>query len=203
MTRRDLLRRVVLVCCSFGRNLAYYRVGQEGTVSPLFGRSHPHASFWLQANSSFLYVTALEWCKLIGDKKGKHSWHNIVTDPTGFETDLLARLGMTAAAFAEDSKAMWRYRDKFVAHLDSDHVIQVPGLTAAQTAVWFYHEHIVTKEASAGDLAGLSDTPDKMMRGYEDCQKEAREIFANALSHNGSDEPRQPGSCGYWNDQVS
>jgi hypothetical protein len=67
MTRRDLLRRVVLVCCSFGRNLAYYRVGQEGAFSPLLGRSHPHASFWLQANSSFLYVTALEWCKLIGD----------------------------------------------------------------------------------------------------------------------------------------
>jgi hypothetical protein len=196
MTRRELLRRVVLVCCSFGRNLAYYRVGQEGAFSPLLRPSHPHASFWLQANSSFLYVTALEWCKLIGDKKGKHSWHNIVTDPPGFETDLLAKLGMTAVAFAKDSQAIRHYRDKFVAHLDSEPVIHVPGLTTAQTAVWFYHEHIVTKEASAGDLAGLVDTPDKMIRGYEVCQKEASNIFAHALNHNGSNDPRRPGSRG-------
>jgi hypothetical protein len=45
-----------------------------------------------------------------------------------------------------------RYRDKFVAHLDSDAKMDIPRLTAALAPNSLYHEHIVTVEADAGDL---------------------------------------------------
>jgi hypothetical protein len=183
MARRDRLRRVVLLCCSFGRNLAYYRAGREQAVSALLASSHPDASFWRQANSSFLYVAMLEWSKLIGDKKkGKHNWHNIVTNPASFEAELLTRLGMTTTTFADHIKKMHHYRNKFVAHLDSDYVMHIPDLTAAKTAVWFYHEHVVTNEVEDLDLVGLPDTADKMVRGYAQCLKEAGEVFGRAMS---------------------
>ena len=68
LTRGKRLRRVVIVCASFGRNLAYYRVGQEK------GRAvHPedqrHASFWRQVNGNFLDLCVLEWCQLFGERE--------------------------------------------------------------------------------------------------------------------------------------
>jgi len=62
----------------------------------------------------------LEWCKLLGDEKDKHFWRNVVTDQRAFEANLLANLAMTASDFVDLAKKMRRYRDKFVAHLDSE-----------------------------------------------------------------------------------
>ena len=132
MTCRDRLRRVVIVCASFARNLAYYRVGQEPGSSALHAPTHPHASFWRQANGNFLDLCVLEWCKLFGERKGEHGWQQIVADPTAFETGLLAHLGMSATTFNAHIETMRRYRDKFFAHLDSDAVMQIPTLSMAQ-----------------------------------------------------------------------
>lgn len=157
MSRKDRLRRVVLLCCSFARNLAYYRVGQSEYGKRLLAPSHPLASFWRQTNSNCLDVCVLEWCKLLGDKKGEHYWSRTVSDPTGFESGLLARIGMNSSAFQAEGKAMRQYRDKFVAHLDSDAVMRIPTLKTAQTSVWFYHE-VVVGEAVRQELSGLADT---------------------------------------------
>ena len=67
-----------------------------------------------------LDISVLEWCKLLGEEKDKHFWRNVVTDPAAFEASLLAHLGMTASDFVDLAKKMRRYRDKFVAHLDSE-----------------------------------------------------------------------------------
>ena len=75
---------------------------------------------------------------------------------------------------------MRRYRDKFVAHLDSDPKMDIPLLTAALAADIFYHGHIVRAEAAAGDLFGLADTSDKFAKGYEQCIKEAQRAYAQA-----------------------
>jgi hypothetical protein len=123
----------------------------------------------------------LEWCKLLGDEKNKHFWRNVVTDPPAFEARLLAHLGMTASDFVDLAK-MRRYRDKFVAHLDSDVRMEIPLLTAALAADSFYHGHIVRAEAGAGDLFGLADTSDKFARGYEHCFKEAELVYAQAIA---------------------
>ena len=122
----------------------------------------------------------LEWCKLLGDEKDKHFWRNVVTDPPAFEASLLAHLEMTASDFVDLAKKMRRYRDKFVAHLDSDPKMDIPMLTAALAADSFYHGHIVGAEADAGDLFGLADTSDKFAKGYEQCIKEAQRAYAPA-----------------------
>ena len=153
MTRRERMRRVVLLCCSFTRNLAYYRAGQDARGRALLSASHPQASFWRQANANFIDVCVLEWCKLLGDRKAEHHWSRIVRDTAEFEAGLLQRLGVNAVAFQAQIDAMRRYRDKFVAHLDSLPVMDIPVLDAAQASVWFYHGYVAAHEVEAGDSA--------------------------------------------------
>jgi hypothetical protein len=124
----------------------------------------------------------LEWCKLLGDEKDKHFWRNVVADPAAFEAGLLDTLEMTEHDFADLAKKMRRYRDKFVAHLDSDAKMDIPRLTTALTANSFYHEHIVTAEAAAGDLFGLADTSEKFAQGYEQCFKEAQQAYLTSTA---------------------
>jgi hypothetical protein len=45
MPRKDWLRRVVIVCCSFARNLAYYRVAWSEGYRPLLDLKNAHANF--------------------------------------------------------------------------------------------------------------------------------------------------------------
>ena len=68
MSRKDRLRRVVLLCCAFTRNLAYYRVGQEEEHRDLLdAEKNESANFWRVANSNCVDMCVLEWCKLFGD----------------------------------------------------------------------------------------------------------------------------------------
>lgn len=180
MTRRDRLRRVVILCASFGRNLAYYRAGQCNLATPLLAKSNLHSSFWRQSNGNFLDVCVLEYCKLFGDPKGQHCWRVVVTDPTAFEVGLLAHLAAPADDFNDSINEMRRYRDKFIAHLDADSEMNIPVLSSAPAAVSFYHAHIVTHEAEQGDLFGLTDTPEKFVAGYQQCLNEAKEIHMRA-----------------------
>ena len=175
MPRKDRLRRVVLLCTAFARNLAYYRVGQEEEHRDLFDpKKNESANFWRVANSNCVDMCVLEWCKLFGDDKGKHYWANVVTDPATFKRDLLAHLGLVDADFQDCISEMRHYRDKFLAHLDSDRTMNIPKLDIPKKAVWFYHAHIVKHEAGKDDLAGLAVELDA---GYEQSQKEAKAVF--------------------------
>ena len=89
---------------------------------------------------------------------------------------------MTASDFVDLAKKMRRYRDKFVAHLNSDTKMDIPQLTAPLAANSFYHGHIVMVEAAAGDLFGLADTSEKFARGYEQCFKEAQRAYGQATA---------------------
>ena len=173
---------MVILCASFARNVAYYRAGQSQIGSAARSPSHACSAFWTQISANFLDIAVLEWCKLLGDEKDKHFWRNVVTDPPAFEASLLAHLEMTASDFVDLAKKMRRYRDKFVAHLDSDAKMDIPLLTAALAADSFYHGHIVGAEADAGDLFGLADTSDKFAKGYEQCFKEAERVYDEAIA---------------------
>lgn len=182
MIERDRRRRVVLLCISFARNLAYYQAGQCGPARALLCASHPKAVFWRQVNANFLDVGVLEWCKLFGDRKGEHDWRQVVSDPTKFEVDLLQHLGMDRATFEQEVKVIRTYRDKFVAHLDKCNVMDVPLFDTAKKVLWFYHHHVVAFEARPGDLVGLSaDTTEKLTLGYKQCLQEAEELFTSSL----------------------
>jgi hypothetical protein len=74
LTRRERLRRVVILSASFARNVAYFRAGQNQTGSAARSPSHPCSAFWTQVSANFLDISVLEWCKLLGDEKDKHFW---------------------------------------------------------------------------------------------------------------------------------
>jgi len=84
---------VVLLCAHFARNLAYYRAGH----SRLTRTSPP---FWITIDANFIDMAVIEWCKLFSDRRGKHFWANVVTDPSGFERAMLAHLGVTTDELA-------------------------------------------------------------------------------------------------------
>jgi hypothetical protein len=179
LSRRDRIRRVVLVCSSFARNLAYYRAGQNPAGMALLHEQQ--RGYWLQSNANFLDVAVLEWCKLLGDRNGEHFWRRIVSDEKQFEMGLLARLQMEPAEFASLVEEIRHYRDKFVAHLDRDLTMQIPAMFKAKDGVCFYHEYVVLHEAKAADLVGLPSTPRAMAFGYEQCIEEAEAVFAAAI----------------------
>lgn len=184
LSRRDRLRRVVLLCCSFGRNVAFYRAGWTAQAQPLLSEHHPDASFWRQVNANFLDIAVLEWCKLFGDQKdtppqriGKHHWRRVVSDPAAFEQGLLACLKLESDDFAKLITRMRQYRDEYVAHLDDGKMMQIPELDEACEAVGYYHRHIVEREAQPGDLVRLPLVRG-FARGHHQCVEEAERIYA-------------------------
>jgi hypothetical protein len=109
----------------------------------------------------------LEWCKLFADKNGKHNWEKIVGDPAGFKAELLEHLGLDEAGFAKEIEVMLRYRDKFLAHLDSDEVMNIPGLDIAKRSAWFYYSYLVANETKEGDFGGFDPELDTLFRRFE------------------------------------
>jgi len=176
MPRRNRLRRVVILCQSVAWNLAYYRVGRREEYRHIsdFTKNPKSANFWIRANNNFIDTCVLEWCKLFADKKGKHYWGKIVADRDGFRAALLHHLGVDEAAFAKEIESMVRYRDKFLAHLDSDHVMHIPNLDIPTKAAWFYYAYIVEHEAMDGNLGGFDRDLDVIYKVFE---KEAETAY--------------------------
>ena len=162
MTRRDRLRRVVLLCVHFSRNLAYYRAGHDRLTNA-------SPSFWITIDGNFLDMAVMEWCKLFGDQKGRHSWVKVVTDPSRFEAELLSHLGIGPRELEGDVNEMRIYRNKFLAHLDDLPVMDIPFLDRARAA----------DEATAPDLDGL---PTDLAVYYDHCFAEATSIYGRCGS---------------------
>src|SRR5258706_12493841 len=100
MTREERLRRVLILCCSFARNLAYYRIGRTKEFVHLQAQRNPTFSFWRAVNVNFIDICVLEWCKLFADSRGKHHWRNIVSDPARFDGELYRDLQGSDQEFA-------------------------------------------------------------------------------------------------------
>ena len=158
MTRRKLLRRAGILCCHFLRNLAFYKAGWNK------GLLVTQNQFFVNANSNFLDICVLEWCKLFGDAKGKHYWKKVVTDQTAFFDGLLQSLKLTETEFESYIESMRAYRDKFVAHLDNEDVMQVPKLGPARKSVSFLYEYLLAHE-EIDDC--FHDAPTKASKFYE------------------------------------
>lgn len=178
LAKRELCRRSVLLCILFLRNFAYYRTGWAQQGRYLLDPSEPTMNFWRQANSNFIDMCVLDWCKLFADERAVHHWQKIVSDPTRFEADLLAHLDLTTDQFQNLIKQIRFYRDKFVAHLDEHNIMDIPTLDLLEKSIRFYHAHIVTKEIQPEDLVGIpADTPEKFTLGYNQCVDEAERVF--------------------------
>lgn len=163
MTKGERLRRVVLLCSHFTRNLAYYRSWHARLIPG------EHGEILATIDGNFIDMAVLEWCKLFGDQKGKHYWSKVV-GCQNFESDMLDHLNISADQFQSYITEMRRYRDQFLAHLDDEKIMQIPSMETANMTVRFLHQHLVTVEASPDDLAGL---PDDLTVYYEGCVKNA------------------------------
>jgi hypothetical protein len=75
-----------------------------------------------------------------------HGWRKVVSEPDRFYAALLAELKLDEAAWAALVGHVRRYRDKFLAHLDSDLVMHIPQLDEALSAASFYYHWILDQE---------------------------------------------------------
>ncbi len=83
---------------------------------------------------------------------------------------MLKHIGETEEQFESYVKEIRHYRDKFLAHLDDDLVMQIPMLDSAKLAVEFYHTNAIGSAITDDDLAGL---PMDLANYYDGCLREA------------------------------
>ena len=168
MERYRKLRRCLLLCSHFTRNLAYYRAGWEN------GELKRKDPFWLTLNSDFLDICVLEWCKLFGDYKDKYHWKKIVDAPDDFKKEMFRKLGIEQINFDELWESIRSYRDKFVAHLDDEETGMIPKFDLALEMVIFYHENVKKAFKEEWQLTGL---PLDLRAYYDDSLTEAKQQY--------------------------
>ena len=176
MTQAERLRRVVRLCRSFAWNLSYFREGQKSQYEWLFDGQNPVCNFWNVTRNNFLDMCILEWCKLFGKPRELHHWKKIVAEPKSFEAELLAHVGVDESRFQEHILKTRDYRDKFIAHLDSDSTMMIPMLDIHKKAASFYHAKMLRDDR--GDFLGLEGDLESL---YEEFELEAAQVYERAL----------------------
>ncbi|HEY9135886.1 MAG TPA: hypothetical protein VIM85_08835 [Pseudomonadales bacterium] len=136
MDKTKRLRRVGILCCHFARNYAYYKAGWNN------GDLKVKDQFWVSLNSNFIDIAVLEWYKLFGDYKDKHHWKKVMHDDQCFKTRMFEELGIKQADLDKIHGSVKSYRDKFVAHLDSEETMNIPRLEDALRMVYFYYSEV-------------------------------------------------------------
>lgn len=137
LTAEDRVRRTAILCEHCLRNIAFYRAGWYRQSKIRVTRQ-----FWIGANGNFMDIAVLEWCKLFADTKAQHHWSKTIANPAAFMDGLLNRLRFTEEQFARYINSVKRPRDKFIAHLDQDHVMDFPVLRPARSAVAYLHDKL-------------------------------------------------------------
>ena len=142
MTRRERIRRVGILCCHCLRNLAFYMAGwRDGNFI-----SKEPSQFWITVNGNFIEICVLEWCKLFGLKDDEHYWEKVITDRASFFDGLMKLLEITNDEFEAYVKEMRSYRDKFIAHLDSENTMNIPVLLIAQQSASYLYDYLLAHE---------------------------------------------------------
>jgi hypothetical protein len=167
MNREKRLRRVALLCCHFARNCAYYRAGWNGR------KTKATNEFWVTVQNNFLDISILEWLKLFGDHNDKHHWKKIVNDRDSFKNTMLTSCGITEAELNSCRKSFKEYRDKFIAHLDSEETMHIPELNNSLALAKYYYTYVATELGASG----LLNLPDDIERYYQKCLQASETHF--------------------------
>ena len=165
LTRRDRARRMTLLCCHFLRNLAYYKTGMRKS------RLVIDDSYWRTVNGNFLDICVLEWGKVFGDKGSKHYWGKIITDHATFYAGVLDVLSLTESEFSDYVIEIKTYRDKFVAHLDSDLEMLIPSMRTARRCISYLYDYLIKYEDGGNYFSNL---PGNASSYYKQCVREGR-----------------------------
>ncbi|GAB2915213.1 hypothetical protein [Rheinheimera gaetbuli] len=136
MDRTKRLRRVGLLCCHFVRNYAYYKAGwnEKGFKSK--------DQFWISLNGNFLDICVLEWCKLFGDHNDHQHWKKVMNPHKDFKEKMFNSLNINQTELDRINGSFRSYRDKFVAHLDSEETASIPKVSEGLPLVYFYYEEV-------------------------------------------------------------
>ena len=128
ISREARLHNTALTCLQCLRNLAYFTAAHEA-------RAWAKNDFFVAIHNNFLDISVLEWCKVFGDKNGKHFWKRSITDETDqieFRRTLLKLLSMNECQFEDYVTQMCALRDKAIAHFDNISEIYVPSTDPAK-----------------------------------------------------------------------
>ena len=136
------------MCCHFTRNCAYYRAGWGGKQTKATN------DFWITVQNNFIDISVLEWLKLFGDHNDKHHWKKVVDDQDAFKRDMLANCGISEGELKSCRESFKEYRDKFIAHLDSEETMHIPELDVSLKVAKYYYT-CVANELGASGLGNL------------------------------------------------
>jgi hypothetical protein len=145
------------------------------------GKSRLLEEYWKTVTSNCLDVCILEWCKLFADPRDPHHWQNVVSISSAFEGGLYKRLRVSAHRFEAYRIATRRYRDKFLAHLDSDLVIEIPTLDLALSAACIYYSHVLEVECKPQTARAF---PQDLFDFYAACKMGAAKVILAYMAHN-------------------
>jgi len=176
----ERLRRVVILCVAFMRNLAYLRGANEAPAGWSKNGGElvlPDASFWITAANNALDMCVLSFCKLFNDEKGKHFWKTVVSNCDGFKAELMQKLGFTEEQYLSYLETFKEYRDKFVAHLDDGRTMHTPQLDAAKIAVQHLHAWLVENACRPGLLDWEHSSAERLLKAYEVEKAAAQRIY--------------------------
>jgi hypothetical protein len=168
MNQDERVRRAGIVCCHCIRNAAYYKAGRECRDSWV------STDFWRNTSNNSLDIAVLEWCKLFADPKGKHHWSKVVSEPENFLDALLAALKISASEFDVYIEKCKVYRDKFLAHLDSELVMHIPDLGIVIESATFLFNLL-----RCDNSALLKDAPIELSEFYQQRFDHAKTKYPN------------------------
>lgn len=177
------VRRIALLCCHFTRNVAYYRIGYVDETGT--GNLKQATEFGATVNGNRIDIALLEWCKLFTDKKGHQHWRKFVrtdAEQQQFITDLLQVIGINDANWLRYLDEFRVYRDKFVAHLDTEDRMHIPQLEMALQSTFFLYKYLLAHAPEGTfDMPRHVALPRDLPSYYTACQNEARAAYAPVL----------------------
>jgi len=89
---------------------------------------------------------------------------------------MLEHCGLTSDEFCSYRQKIKDYRDSFVAHLDSDEVMNIPYFDIALKLTQYYYTHVLG-ELETSDKRNL---PENIESFYERCFQESKQYFQDA-----------------------
>lgn len=87
------------------------------------------------------------------DSKGKNHFSKALEDPDEFKQNLIETLCLTEAQFDDYVVSIKTYRDKFIAHLDEENIMNIPDMDVARQSAKFLYQRLLVKEAKNNTFA--------------------------------------------------
>lgn len=153
MDKEEVLKRVVLKCNDFVRQLSYHRA------------MLPHAenlrtNIWIYSYNNYIDMAVLDWCHLFGNNKDDLHWKNNVANEEEFRQHVLESLKISQADWDAYWLSVKGYRDNDVAHIKVNPKSDIPDMDTALEMVKLYYINAINELHERGIYMALPETID-------------------------------------------